>query len=178
MSEETTIMEIDLSKIDDSAIESFDRSFDIPSPEGGTASCHALAKVQIVRCGARYDLRTDISADLRLQCHRCLGLFAMHIEAELHLALQKGVASTIPEGLDEEDFLLLALDEERFDIFPRVREALILELPIKVLCTEDCKGVCPTCGANLNEGECGCRREEGDPRWEVLKRLVDEDNNS
>ena len=50
----------------------------------------------------------------------------------------------------------------------------MLELPIKYVCSEDCAGLCVTCGKNLNDGDCGCKEEEGDPRWGVLKGLMDE----
>lgn len=48
-----------------------------------------------------------------------------------------------------------------------------LELPQRYLCREDCRGLCPTCGKNLNEGPCGCREDNGDPRMDVLRRLLE-----
>ena len=53
-----------------------------------------------------------------------------------------------------------------------IRDALTLELPLRVLCKEDCKGLCPKCGHNLNEGPCGCDLREEDPRWDALKSLL------
>ncbi|MCK4236882.1 MAG: DUF177 domain-containing protein, partial [Candidatus Krumholzibacteria bacterium] len=64
------------------------------------------------------------------------------------------------------------------DIFPRVREAVILELPMKFLCSENCKGLCSRCGANLNEGDCGCNLRSGDSRWDVLKKLLSEEEDN
>ena len=51
---------------------------------------------------------------------------------------------------------------------------ILLELPTSVLCVESCKGLCPVCGANLNEGDCGCDRSQRDPRLDKLRGLLDE----
>ncbi len=51
---------------------------------------------------------------------------------------------------------------------------ILLELPTSVLCVESCKGLCPVCGANLNEGDCGCDRSQRDPRLDKLRELLDE----
>ena len=54
-----------------------------------------------------------------------------------------------------------------------VEADLILSLPFKNLCREDCRGLCPICGKNLNEGLCGCRPQTADPRLEILRQLID-----
>ena len=54
-----------------------------------------------------------------------------------------------------------------------LREQLLLEVPIKVVCREDCKGLCPHCGQNLNQGSCNCVAQEQDPRWDALRGLRD-----
>jgi uncharacterized protein len=172
MSDDAIVMELDLARVEDRAVETFDRTFDLPTPEGGTASCHALATVEVTRSGARYDIRASVKGTVRAECHRCAGEFDLPLEVELALIVERGRDAAPPEDPDEEDFVVVPAGDERYDIFPRVREALILELPIKVLCREDCKGMCPTCGADLNDGECGCPREGGDPRWNALRKLT------
>ena len=59
------------------------------------------------------------------------------------------------------------------DLDELIRTDILLELPTKFLCKEDCKGLCPTCGKNLNEGACNCQTHQIDPRLEVLKQLID-----
>lgn len=54
-----------------------------------------------------------------------------------------------------------------------LREQLLLEVPIKVVCREECKGLCPHCGQNLNQGSCDCVEESKDPRWDALRGLRD-----
>ena len=68
-------------------------------------------------------------------------------------------------------------DQDHADDHPRVRrharEQVVLNLPARVLCREDCAGLCETCGANKNLSPCGCVSETIDPRWQALKGLVD-----
>jgi uncharacterized protein len=54
-----------------------------------------------------------------------------------------------------------------------LREQVLLAVPIKTVCREECKGLCPQCGKNLNTGECQCEPVAGDPRWDALKGLRD-----
>ena len=62
---------------------------------------------------------------------------------------------------------------EEFQDEREVEADLILSLPFKNLCREDCRGLCPICGKNLNEGLCGCRPQTADPRLEILRQLID-----
>lgn len=71
---------------------------------------------------------------------------------------------------DNDDFLLI--EDMRLDLEDFVREDIFLTLPTKFLCKEDCKGLCPQCGKNLNEGSCSCTKPI-DPRLEVLRQLLD-----
>ncbi|MDD2499121.1 MAG: DUF177 domain-containing protein, partial [Desulfitobacteriaceae bacterium] len=63
---------------------------------------------------------------------------------------------------------------DKIDILPQVLQTILLELPMKVLCREDCKGLCPVCGTNLNIKECRCERESIDPRLAALKNLLND----
>ena len=62
-------------------------------------------------------------------------------------------------------------DGDRIDLDEIVREQILLALPTRQLCAEDCKGLCPSCGANLNEKACGCEQQQTDPRWSALEAL-------
>jgi uncharacterized protein len=70
-------------------------------------------------------------------------------------------------------------DADRLDLGEAVREQILLGLPLKPLCREDCQGLCPRCGKDRNLGPCGCAPEEepGDSRLEPLRRLIDKDRN-
>jgi uncharacterized protein len=81
--------------------------------------------------------------------------------------------------MEENDFIFLPDNSESlYDISPRVMEAVILEMPIRFLCDENCKGLCSGCGVNLNSGDCDCDGEKGDPRWAPLKKLLSEEEDS
>ncbi len=112
---------------------------------------------------------TELSAKavftLSLQCDRCA--------KELKLDFSVPVEHTLVIQLNNEnnDDLIL-IDNFRFDLDPLVREDILLDLPAKILCSEDCKGICPSCGKNLNEGPCSCEKYV-DPRLAALKQLLD-----
>lgn len=78
----------------------------------------------------------------------------------------------VRELSDEQDDAYVMVPDGRLDLDELLREDILLEMPSKYLCGPDCKGLCPKCGKNLNEGNCGCDRREIDPRLEVLKDLL------
>ena len=70
-----------------------------------------------------------------------------------------------------EDVILLHPNDNIVDMTDQIRQVLALAMPMKPICSEDCRGLCPQCGANLNEETCDCRSDEIDERWEGLKDL-------
>ncbi|HEX4865395.1 MAG TPA: DUF177 domain-containing protein, partial [Acidimicrobiales bacterium] len=71
----------------------------------------------------------------------------------------------------EDDEETYPLEGEFLDLQPLVRDALLLELPLAPLCSDECRGICPTCGADLNAGGCACVEKPADPRWAALDAL-------
>jgi uncharacterized protein len=101
------------------------------------------------------------------ECRRCL------TPVEAPVALEIGALfSKDPEALDDPDAYALEPDAMEIDVTPAVREELLLAAPRYVLCREDCRGLCPQCGKDLNAGPCGCAPVE-DLRWQPLKALKD-----
>ena len=107
-----------------------------------------------------------VKFSLDLVCDRCLEPFVrdeeMHFE---HILVQK------LESDGDEDYILCEGGELEFDEL--VRTDVLLELPSKVLCSEECKGLCPQCGQNLNFGSCKCEKKQIDPRLAALSQLLD-----
>ncbi len=93
------------------------------------------------------------------ECARCLAPVTLPVDARV----EETYALTGPWPSVVEDTL---------DVEPLVSEAVLLEEPLRVLCRQDCKGICPTCGKDLNEGPCECRDDEIDPRLERLKEFL------
>ncbi len=77
-----------------------------------------------------------------------------------------------PEALDDPDSYAVAPDATEIDVTPAVREELMLAAPRYVLCRDDCKGLCPRCGKDLNAGSCECAPAT-EARWQPLKALKD-----
>jgi len=94
-----------------------------------------------------------LSTPATLRCSRCLQVFEKPLKVDQFVFHQE---------LNGEDFV---------DLTPNMREDIILELPQRALCREDCRGLCPHCGKDLNKGACRCKPEEGDMRWRALENL-------
>ena len=73
----------------------------------------------------------------------------------------------------EENDEFIQVENEQIDLDELFRADILLELPTKYLCNPGCKGICPQCGQNLNQRDCGCNMHQVDPRLEVLKKLID-----
>jgi uncharacterized protein len=74
--------------------------------------------------------------------------------------------SPVVSDLDEEPF-----DGHTLDLEPTLREQILLALPMDTLCGESCRGLCPSCGENLNDATCDCQPDMADPRWAKLREL-------
>jgi uncharacterized protein len=121
----------------------------------------------------RAHVRGQITADVTLNCTRCLE----PVERHLDITFDDSFVDASEETTDAEtEITEEALDESLvdngvIDIADVVREQLLLALPEQVLCGEDCRGLCPKCGENLNLIDCKCADDDIDPRWAALKGL-------
>jgi uncharacterized protein len=93
------------------------------------------------------------------ECRRCLGTATGPLDVDVRELYRRH------PGPDDDAY---EFDGEVLDLRPLVQEALALDLPLAPVCRADCQGLCPTCGANRNEADCGHRPETGDPRWSAL----------
>jgi len=105
-----------------------------------------------------------ISAPWRAECTRCLGPAQGRIDFEYRELFER-----VPR--DGESY---RLGHDSIDMEPLVREQVLLELPLVPLCTADCQGLCPTCGADRNQARCGCDPADPDPRWAALEGFLAE----
>ncbi len=166
-------IELDLAHVGERGSFSFDERFEIESVAGERAPCRVRVDVDITKTGSRYLLEARIGAFFKAECGRCLETFECRIDTGFDIVFQSGEKVQVPDGIDEDDFIFLGSGEEYcFDLFPRVREAVLLDQPIRYLCREDCSGICPGCGENLNRKECGCAGKKNDPRWGALNNIL------
>jgi uncharacterized protein len=106
-------------------------------------------------------VRGSVQAPWRSTCRRCLEAATGVTTSEVQELYQVHV--TDPDAFE--------LDGDVLDLAPMVKEVVLLDAPLAPLCRPDCKGICPTCGAALNQGECGCEVATSDPRWAGLDVL-------
>jgi uncharacterized protein len=116
-------------------------------------------------------------AGVTAECHRCLVLFPLDLQRSFHLTY----LPPDPERFSKEEVELTGeelevayLEKEFLPLHELIREQVYLALPMKFLCRAECQGLCPNCGVNLNEVECGCSKEQMDPRWAPLRTIVTE----
>ncbi len=118
-------------------------------------------ELRVEKSGSRVSVRGTVKSAARLECVRCLRTFDLGLAADLTVfAEQSGTSRNRAEEheLERDDYMLFH-DGRRLDLRETVREMLLLELPITPYCREDCPGLCPKCGADLNAGPCGCTGE-------------------
>ena len=140
-------------------------NLDFPAVKAYQAKPHAEG--QVYNEAGVLNLSGEIRADMLCVCDRCGAEF----ESTKITALHATIAEEDDNGEDPELFLL---DGDEIDLDEILSTCFILDMETKFLCKEDCKGLCPKCGKNLNLGPCGCRKEI-DPRFAVLEQLLDKD---
>lgn len=109
-------------------------------------------------------LEGQVSSLLDYTCDRCMGGFSREKVVRLSFLLAEEL-----EG--EEDGDIVLLDDGEIDVGDLAYTAFILDMDTKHLCSEDCKGLCSGCGANLNQEPCRCKKQ-ADPRWAALEQLL------
>jgi uncharacterized protein len=111
---------------------------------------------------------------VRISCARCLKKFVLPIvsEFEAFFLLMKFAPKEEEKQLSNEELDISFLPEKGIEIKDIIEEQIWLSIPIKPLCQENCKGLCPICGTDLNLGECRCDRIHRDFRFDVLKGLI------
>jgi uncharacterized protein len=140
---------------------------------GDGASCATVGRVSLTRTDSGILVRGRLFTEVGLTCSRCLGPLrcplTISVEEEYYPTIDiiTGTRLTPPE--DTEHF---TIDESHIlDLTEAVRQAAVVSIPMKTLCKDDCAGLCPECGHNLNQGACGCPPREEDARWAVLKKI-------
>ena len=114
------------------------------------------AVLALDRTGELVAIRGRVRSAARLECVRCLRTFDLAITADLTVVMDRaGGRPRLGHELERDDDMKLH-DGRLLDLREEAREALLLELPITPHCREDCRGLCPRCGADLNDGPCGC----------------------
>lgn len=161
-------MQIDLRSIKNEIGSAIPFAFDISIADVEPTVPGPLSVHGEVRNRAGYLLLSmTMEAEVHVACDRC----AEPIVRRESVSFEAALADHI-EG--EEDDSIIVCENDVFEPDELAASMFILELPSKNLCRDDCKGLCPTCGANLNESTCGCANDEIDPRLLKLRELLEE----
>jgi uncharacterized protein len=121
----------------------------------------------------QFRLAGSVQTTLELPCSRCLEPFTWPVDSSFDLRYQPHARNT-GEGereIEEDDLTTAFYENETIDLGQLMREQFYLALPMKPLCRDECKGLCPTCGTNWNKGACDCMNQWEDPRLAALKTL-------
>jgi uncharacterized protein len=134
----------------------------------------ASVKGRATRKGEEVKLRGTLSAEVEVYCDRCAAEIVAPLEIEfdtsfLPAEVEKAAVENVE--LQKDDLIRSVYEGGAVDLDELAREQILLALPTRTLCREECKGLCLDCGANLNAGECECARKEIDPRWAALADL-------
>lgn len=142
-----------------------------------TASDVLTGPVRLMRTNAGILAQGELHAETTLACARCLA----PVRVKLTVPLEEVYTPTLdiltgkPIEPDEEDRALWIDAHHILDLTEVLRQNVLIATPMQVLCKPDCRGLCPTCGHNLNEGPCECQPET-DPRWAALAELLKKSN--
>lgn len=144
-------------------------SFDIPleySDNGYDISEPIRVEGDIKDMGGYILLQAKCTARYNTKCARCL----KPLTGECEISFERPVATKLATEDTEEEYLLVG-ENSSINIDEPVSEELLLSLPFRSLCSDDCKGLCPKCGCDKNTTECSCVTKEIDPRWAALKNF-------
>jgi uncharacterized protein len=143
-----------------------DAGFSDIKPEGD-----AVLEGRLTNNAGYIVLESELTLRYRTACARC----AAELERTLRVKVERDVAIRGQLQDDDTDEYLI-IDGEVLDLEPLVVEEIYLGLPMRELCSEDCRGLCPKCGKNLNEGPCSCPEREPDPRLAILSKWSEKYN--
>jgi uncharacterized protein len=130
--------------------------------------------LQAMRAADKVNLIGSLKATVAYDCDRCLKPIEMAVDKSFDLSYIPPLGIGEEHELKDQDLDTSFYAGEAIDLDDLVREQVELALPMARLCRKECQGLCPECGANLNEGQCSCATREIDPRWAALEQFKTE----
>jgi uncharacterized protein len=153
----------------------FDQALDLRAALRGDAPAVRAVRLagRVARHEGQCELAARLDAVVELECSRCLEAFPLRLNADFHLRLAGDASEFGPRDCEigEDEAALFYATDGKADLREIAAEQVLLNLPLKPVCSDSCRGLCPTCGADRNRIECGCRAADADPRLEPLADL-------
>jgi uncharacterized protein len=144
-----------------------------PDPESFRVVAPVSLTFDIFKDNDQFHLTGHTKTTLELPCSRCLEPLTAPVDLPFDLRYQPHTANA-GEGereIEEDDLSTAFYENDEIDLQQLMREQFYLALPMKPLCSDTCRGLCPACGTNLNRGTCDCKRDWEDPRLAPLRQL-------
>jgi len=143
------------------------------SPEGIGIPEPVTGWLRVRKMENRVLVDGELSCRARFQCSRCLGDFEGVVDSQLSVEYRPapGVDEAEEHELQAGELDVIFYEGDELDLSELVREQMLLAVPMSPVCSDSCKGLCPVCGVNLNERQCGCDTRYIDPRLKVLMKL-------
>lgn len=143
---------------------------------GECTFCSPLSiDVSVVREYDHIRLEGVVEADLTLECSRCLVPYETALKSSFTIFYSRQSGSVVEDEeveLGERELVSAYYDGDEIDLSPEISDHVLIELPLKPLCKGYCKGLCPTCGADLNLDHCSCSGNGGSLAFSALKNLT------
>lgn len=156
-------------------------SFPVLAEAAEAEGCFFVAPLQtrlrVVRVGEMVEVEGTVQSRVRLSCSRCLTEFEEPLVGHFALTYARQMPAVTDEAggeeveLTAEEMGLTLFHGEEIDLGEAVAEQVIMALPMRPLCSEMCRGLCPQCGANLNEVDCGCEQPVFNVKFAALKDI-------
>jgi uncharacterized protein len=127
-------------------------------------------RAEVSKSGESYMARGWVTGTMHLPCNRCLKDYDSPFKSDFEAHyLNRQDAGSPATGKSWEETETVLYDGDSIDLADEVRQAIELSIPTRALCREDCRGLCPSCGADLNQESCRCPDPPRDNRWAALK---------
>ncbi|BCR04752.1 hypothetical protein DESUT3_18210 [Desulfuromonas versatilis] len=134
-----------------------------------------VTAVQAFRVGGMIEVDGQVQAGVRLGCGRCLQEFDLPLRNEFHLTFVRELPEVAGEAgedgaeLSAEDMGLILFEGDELELREAIEEQVLMALPLRPLCSEQCKGLCPQCGIDLNQGQCNCPGQDFNLKFAALR---------
>ncbi len=132
-----------------------------------------FVELNVTPIGIKYRITGSIELKLMLQCSRCLESYPFDLSSDfdlLYVPIEQ-MPSEVELEMKDKDANIAYYSENKIELSELLQEQILLALPMKPICSQECKGLCPSCGTNLNVSSCNCKAVSIDPRLEKLKQI-------
>jgi len=134
--------------------------------------------LRALRIGEIVEIEGNVATTVWLPCSRCLKPFETSLNSHFSLTYMRQSAESVEDDesreeveLNAEDMGVIYFQGDKINLIDTIQEQVLLELPFRILCKHDCKGLCPGCGADLNKAPCDCNPKPSTGKFDVLKNL-------